>query len=159
MPARKLAPSATPSFERHPLDAGGRWTELLALEHGTLPPPIACSRDGDTLRVTREPIAGHRLGDGRVPRPHAAALLLQATAAAAFFAERGFPLSADDLDDARWDAAAGAARLRLSRGPRPQEDVPGGAVSLPKALAHVLERLFGRSGRLETEGARTLARA
>ena len=159
MPSRRAAPPAAPALECVPLAAGGdRWLELLALEHATLSPPSACVRDGGVLRVAREPVEGRRLGDGGVPRPHAPGLLLQGASAAAFFADRGFPLAPDDVDEARWALGDAAARLHLPRAPRVEAE-PSRIAPLPAVLARLLDRLFCRGGRLETEGARTLARA
>src|SRR5215470_20189723 len=98
MPRRQDAPPPTRAPERAGAADAERWLAFLELEHGTLAPVVSVARDGDAVLVTREPVAGRRIGDARVPRPHAAALLLQGAAAAAFFAGRGFPLAPEDLD-------------------------------------------------------------
>ncbi len=79
--------------ERFPIAASRqRWLEFVELEHATLATVRDFGRDGDELLVWREAAAGRRIAEGRVPRALAAQLFLQAAAAAAFFASRGFVL-------------------------------------------------------------------
>jgi len=152
-------PSAAASGpERFPIaSCRERWLEFLALEHETLPPVADFAWSEGELLVRREPVTGRPLSGGRVPRPARAALLLQAAAAAAFFASRGFPLAADDFECAVWDVAGGAARLWLTRTPsavRAVADTP-----TAEAIAAALIRLFSREGgRVSPAAARVTAR-
>jgi len=160
MPRRPDAPPVSRASETFAVGGSARWLDFLELEHGTQPPLDGCALEGERVRVTRAAISGRPLGEGRVPRPFAPALLLQAAAAAAFFAERGFPLDVEDLDDAVWDAADGAGLLWIPRSPRRVEEEPArGRAGLPEVVRRCLDRLFGRSGRLQTEPARELARS
>ncbi|HTR04852.1 MAG TPA: sigma 54-interacting transcriptional regulator [Thermoanaerobaculia bacterium] len=157
MPAPRAARAAPLEPERHAIAAcGDRWLELFGLDAETLAPAVDVWAEGETLRVRRASVAGKRLDAGRVPRSHAASVFLQGAAAAAFYASRGFALPAADLDAARWDAEGGAARLWLAA-------TPGGgdaeASALPRVLLRLLDRVFGRGGRLPAGGARALAAA
>ena len=132
-----------------------RWLEFLGLEHETLAAAADYAWDDGKLLVRREPAPGRALAESRIPRPWRPPLLLQAAAAAAFFASRGFPLAAEDLDAARWDAPGGVPRLWLARTPA--------AVATPRetpvcdALANALARIFSPGGgRMSPAGARTL---
>ena len=147
-----------------------RWLEFVALEHATLLPATDFAfRDGASggeLLVCRERPTGaggaRPLSGGRVPRPARAALLLQAAAASAFFASRGFPLAPDDFEDAVWDGEGSAARLWLTRTPSSVRaaavDSASPSPSAPDALRAALRRLFaGESGRISPEAAREIA--
>ena len=159
MPCRPGAPPVCRASETFPAGESARWIEFVELEHGTLPRVVSCELEGQSVRVTREPVAGRPVGEGRVPRPLASALLLQGAAAAAFFAERGFPLDRTDVDEARWDAASGGSRLWLARSPRSVGGDARREPALSSVLRHLLDRLFGRAGRLETDAARSIGRA
>ena len=142
--------------ERFPLAASReRWLEFLELEHETLAAVRDFGRDGDELLVWRETVAGRRIAEGRIPRPLAVQLFLQGAAASAFFAARGFDLTAGDFDGARWDLCAGTARLWLARTP---EAVGGRATpgTTAAALAALLHRLCERGGRITTPAVRGL---
>src|SRR5215813_11739835 len=117
MAYRHDRPGPARAPERFALTDGPRALERLDLEHETLPPVVGCERHDDAVVLSREPVRGRRLDAGRVPRPDAAALLLQAAAASAFYASRGFPLTPPELEDAVWDAGDGGARLWLARTP------------------------------------------
>ena len=132
-----------------------RWLAFVELEHATLAPARDFGRDGDELLVWREVAAGRRIVEGRVPRSLAMQVFLQAAAAAAFFASRGFVLDASDFDEARWDLCAGTARLWLARTPTTVGGpaLPGGPAP---ALAALLHRLFERGGRITTPAVRAL---
>ncbi len=121
-----------------------RWAEFLALEHETLSPAADFVLAGQDLLVRRKPACGLSLGARRVPRPFRAPLLLQAAAAAAFFASRGFPLVPEDFESALWDATGGIPRLWLTRTPSAVR-APTEA-SVPAALAHAATLLFAHSG-------------
>ncbi len=136
-----------------------RWLEFLELEHATLAPAAAFERDGDELLVRREAVGGRPVAEGRIPRAHAPALMLQGAAAAAFFAAHGFPLSSEDLDEAAWDGATGDTRLWLTATPRSLALSEPASSSTASALRCFLDRLFARGGRLETPGARELSRS
>ncbi len=159
MPRRPDAPPVSRASETFSAGGDARWVGFLELEHGTLARVVECELEGERVRVTREAAPGRSLAEGRVPRPLASALLLQGTAAAAFLAERGFPLRPDDVDEARWDVGSGAALLSFARAPRSVDGEDGREPGLAGVVGHLLERLFGRAGRLETDGARSLARA
>ncbi len=135
-----------------------RWLEFLELEHATLAPAVF-EREGGELLVRREAVGGRPLAEGRIPRFHAPALMLQAAAAAAFFAAHGFPLSSEDLDEAAWDGATGETRLWLTATPRSVAAPEAASGSTATPLRRFLDRLFARGGRLETPGARELSRS
>ena len=158
MASRKESSSVERVPERFALAAcRERWLEFVELEHETLAPAVAVAREGEDFVVWREAVAGTRIADGRPGRPHAAALLLQAAAAGAFFAGRGFPLAPRDLEEARWEVTGGAARLWLARTP---ESVAGAQTPAPVApmLLWLVERLLARGGRVGPGPARDLAR-
>ena len=142
--------------ERFPIAASRqRWLEFVELEHATLATVRDFGREADDLLVWREAVAGRSLAEGRVPRALAAQLFLQAAAAAAFFASRGFVLDTDDFDEARWQVSGGTARLWLARTPRAVAGpaLPGGPSA---ALAALLARLYERGGRITAPAVRTL---
>ena len=142
--------------ERFPIAASRqRWLEFVELEHATLATVRDFGREGDELLVWREAVAGRRIAEGRVPRALAAQLFLQAAAAAAFFASRGFVLDAGDFDEARWEICAGTARLWLARTPRTVAG-PALPVGPSAALAALLARLYERGGRITAPAVRTL---
>ena len=160
MPSRPKARTAPREPERHAIaDCRGRWLDLFGLGAEVLAPVVDVWTEGDSLRVRRAPVAGRRVDEGRVARPHAAPLFLQGAAAAAFFASRGFVLGESDLDAARWEVVDGAPQLWLPA--TPGGGAAGGdpALALPATLLHLLDRLFGRGGRLPAGGARALAAA
>ena len=147
-----------------------RWLEFVALEHATLVPAtdfaFCDGASGGELLVRRERPSGagggRPLSGGRIPRPARAALLLQAAAASAFFASRGFPLAPADFEDAVWDGEGSAARLWLTRTPASVRaaavDDASPSPSAPDALRAALRRLFaGESGRISPEAAREIA--
>ncbi len=140
MAARAGAPSAARVSERFPIAEVGRWRALLDREHATLAPVLDCARDGADLLVWREAPAARRVLDGRIPRHLRAALFLQATAAGAFFAAYGGAFGAADLEDLRWDAAAGEGRLWLTRVP----PAAGAAAAVPDSLVGALSELLGK---------------
>src|SRR3954464_2411424 len=108
MSATRLAPGAT---ERYPVESCGEtWVERLGLEHETLAPIESVSRDGGEIRVRRERRGEDDVAGALVPRRARPSLLLQAASAAAFFAAQGFPLTAEELAEARWDGESAAAR-------------------------------------------------
>ena len=131
--------------ERRPIAAcRERFLELLALEHATLPSIVDVARDGDALLLFRATVGGRPVLAGQVPARFRAALLLQAAAAAAFFASRGFPLRPEELAGASWEADGGDARLWIPRAPADEtEAAPGCAAS----LAALLPALFGGGAR------------
>ncbi|MEO8188747.1 MAG: sigma 54-interacting transcriptional regulator [Acidobacteriota bacterium] len=147
-----------------PLDAGTfverfplptvleRWEAFLCFEHPALPLPLAYGRDGLDFLVWRPPLPRRRVADGRIPVPHAAALILQAASFFSALEAAGFTASRDDLDDAVWEIAAGTAALRVARTPAAVRDGScAGAASL--ALAALVERVFARRGRIRDAGA------
>src|SRR5262249_37175168 len=136
-----------------------RLLEFLELEHETLAPIIGGERDGDDLVVRRTPVRGRPLDSGPIPRTDAAALLLQAAAASAFFATRGFPLARPDFEAAVWDSGDGGARLWLTTAPASAAIAVPSAADASVAPAFVFERLFARGGRVRGEGARSFARS
>ena len=142
--------------ERFPIAASReRWLEFVELEHAALSPVGDFGREGEELLVWREAAAGRPIAEGRVPRPLAMQLFLQAAAAAAFFASHGFVLDAVDFDGARWEVCAGTARLWLARTPTAvarRAMANGPAV----ALHALLHRLFERGGRITTPAVRAL---
>jgi len=158
MDSRRKRPEVSRATERSAIAAcRDRWLEFLELEHETLAPIVAFEHEGDDLVVRRELLSGRRIADGRVPRPHAVAILLQAAAAGAFFAARGFPLVPADLEEGLWDLAGGSARFWLARSPRSvaEQSQPPSPVSAP--LFSLLQRLFARGSRLGPGAARDLA--
>ena len=86
-----------------------RWLEFVALEHETLLSAVDFAVSEEEFLVRREPPLGRLLAARRIPRPARAALLLQAAAASAFFASRGFPLSSVVFEEAVWDGEGWAA--------------------------------------------------
>ena len=158
-------PCPDDSRERFPIaSCRERWLELAELEHETLLPAadyaLVSGDSGGALLVRREPAAGRPLAGGRIPRPARAPLLLQAAAAAAFFASRGFPLVPGDFESAIWEGDGGGARLWLTRAPSSVNDAPPGEAgpSAPAALLAALRMIFGGgSGRLSPAAARSLA--
>ena len=150
MSATRLAPGAT---ERHPVEScREQWVERLGLEHETLAPIESVSREGDEIRVRRERRGAGDVAGTLVPRRARPPLLLQAASAAAFFAAQGFPLTAEELESARWDGEGAAARLWI-----PRRCAPAGAESSPAAaLAGFLRALFARGERVTLPAARVL---
>ena len=153
MSATRLAPAAAERYsaescrERH-------WLARLELEHETLCPLDGVTRDGEEVVVRRERCPGVVIAGGHVPRSARASLLLQAASAAAFFAARGLPLSADELEAARWDGEGPAARLWI---PRRSAPIPIVAETPPAAaLAGFLRVLFARGERVTQPAARGL---
>jgi len=160
MTSSREAPAAPPAPERFAIAASReRWLEFLDLEHEVLAPAVEFGRDGDDLLVWREAVGGRRIADGGVPRPHGPALLLQAAAAAAFFASRGFPLTPGDLREARWEVRDDGVCLWLAKTPESLARGAHPAPPLAGALSGLLELLFSRGGRLGPAGARTLGQA
>jgi DNA-binding NtrC family response regulator len=158
MASRKETPAPARAPERFAIAARGeRLLEFLELEHEVLAPAASVSREGGDLVLWREAVGGRSIADGPVPRTFAAALVLQAAAAGAFFASRGFGLAPRDLDAALWDAAGGEARLWLARAPEAVADPPATQVPVVGALRPFLDRLFARGGRLGPGPARDLA--
>ncbi len=151
-PAAAAVPPAR--VERIPIGlAGERSLDLFALEHETLPPPHAVSREGDALIVSRRPPPGRPVREGRVPRDLLPQLLLQASGAIAFFQAHGFALASDDLGDALWDRHAGGARLWLTRAPGTSS--PGTPAS--EALASFPGLVSRGGGRARDREVRSLA--
>jgi DNA-binding NtrC family response regulator len=143
--------------ERSPIaSCRERWLEFLDLEHETLACAVDYRPGGEELLVLRARPGGRPLGDGRIPGPFRAPLLLQVTCSAAFFSARGFPLGEADLDAARWDEAAGAPRFWLTRTPASLGS--GGAAAVAPVVASALLRIFARGGRITYPAARALAR-
>ncbi len=147
--------------ERYPLAAcKGRWLDLFALEHATLARALDVAREGDALVVTREAVAGARGLDGAgasVARAHRPALLLQAAAAAAFFAAHGLALGREDLEESAVELRPGGAFLWLTRMPRAATaaDSPGVA-NAAETLAAFVTRLFARGRRVTHRAAAAL---
>ena len=146
-----LPPRAAAAPESHAIaSCRERWIEFLGLEHEILSPAADFARSEDDLLVRRDPVRGLPLAS-RIPRPFRAPLLLQAAAAAAFFASRGLPLAPEDLDSAVWELARGVPRLWLTRTPasvRSPVDTPVSGV-----LAHAATLLFARPGGRTSPGA------
>jgi len=128
-----------------------RWQQFLALEHETLSPVADFAREGDELLVRREAARGLPLGVRRIPRPFRAPLLLQAAAAAAFFASRGFPLAPEDFETAVWEAPGSLPRLWLTRTPAAVRVSTDTKVS--DALSHAATLLFAHPGGRASPGA------
>src|SRR3954470_22844471 len=113
MTATRLAPAAT---ERYPAEScRERWLERLELEHETVAAVESVAREGTEIRVRREGRGGAGIASASVPRRARPPLLLQAASAAAFYAAHGFPLSAGELEAARWDGEGAAVRLWIPR--------------------------------------------
>jgi hypothetical protein len=152
----------SPDAECHALSAGRhRWLEFLELQHATLPPAVDLERVGDAVRVHRRPIEARSLSEAPAGREHGAALFLQGAAAAAFFAAHGFPLAAEDLENARAELRGGEARFWLTGAPRSvASDGPGRSPRAPasaaEALSALLVRLFARGRRITHRGAAQL---
>jgi len=145
--------------ERYALSAcKGRWLELFALEHATLARVVDVVREGGSLVVTREAVAGCPLADGAaVGRAHRAALLLQAAAAAAFFGAHGVALAPEDLDGSTVEVGPRGAFLWLTRMPRASSVAdPAGRLNAAEALASFLTRLFARGRRVTHRAAAAL---
>ncbi|HEY2798530.1 MAG TPA: sigma 54-interacting transcriptional regulator [Thermoanaerobaculia bacterium] len=139
----------------------GRWLELFALEHATLARVVDVAREGETLVVTREAVAGARLLDGAaVSRTHRPAVLLQAAAAIAFFAAHGLALAPEDLQGCSVETGPGGASLWLTRMPGAAATGavadPYAGVSASETLAAFLTRLFARGRRVTHRAASTL---
>jgi DNA-binding NtrC family response regulator len=147
--------------ERYPLGAGRRWLELLALEHGTLARSIDVAREEDAVVVQRDvPASGRTLSGSALARVHRAPLLLQAAAAAAFFASHGLALAPEDLEAAAVEIRSGVALLWLTRLPRAAAATPaadaGADASVAGTLAAFLLRLFARGRRVTHRAAADL---
>jgi len=131
--------------ERRPIAAcRERFLELLALEHATLPPIVDLAREGDVLLLFREAVGGHPVGEGRIPSRLRPALLLQVAAASAFFGSRGFPLRAEELTGATWDAEGLGASFWLPRAPADETEPSPSCATI---LAAFLPGLFGGGAR------------
>ena len=154
-------PRADGALERFSIAAcGDRWLDFAALAHETLLPVTDFAFSGDELLVRRDAqgVVGRVLAARRVPRPARAPLLLQASAAAAFFAMRGFPLGAPDFDAAVWDGEGSSARLWLTRTPESVRAPAADTGSVTQGLLVSLRLLFSdESGRISPAAARELA--
>ena len=148
--------------ERYALSAcKGRWLELFALEHATLARAVDVARDGESLVVVREAVAGASLADGAaVARAHRAALLLQAAAAAAFFTAHGVALAPEDLERAALEIGPRGALLWLTRMPRAAAGAAAADAAdrapAAESLAEFLTRLFARGRRVTHRAAAAL---
>jgi DNA-binding NtrC family response regulator/tetratricopeptide (TPR) repeat protein len=157
-------PRADGAPERFSIAAcGPRWLELVGLSHPTLLPVSDFAFANDDLLVRRDPMAGtvRRLAAKRVPRTARAGLFLQAASAAAFFASRGFPLSAADFEAAAWDGEGLAGRLWLTQTPesvRAPAPATAPSASIAETLLVVLGLVFSdESARISPGAARDLA--
>ncbi|HKF42424.1 MAG TPA: hypothetical protein VKG01_04940, partial [Thermoanaerobaculia bacterium] len=159
MSDRGCPPPALERAERFALPAcRERWLDLLALDHPVLPRPADFGGGRGELIVLRSQRSGRSVRDGRIPAGCAPAFFFQAAAASSFFQAFGFPLRVEDLEDAVWDLAAGAARLWLSKTPAAAGgEGPGGPPS--EVLAGFLEVLFRRKRSREPPGLRGLRAA
>ena len=155
-----------PDGERYPLSACGEvWRDAIALEHATLPALTGLVRCGDALVLTRErartqtPDAFASASTSTSTSPlddRRAEIVLQAAAAAAFYAAHGFALSPGDLEGAGCELTDDGAFLWLRRAPDARVESPGAGSSSAEALAALLLRLFARGGRIGSPGAAAL---
>lgn len=120
---------------------------FLELEHPVLSSFHDLELAPGEVRVCRRRRDGVPAAENPYPGEGAAAILLQAASAAAFFGSRGFPVEARDLDAACVQDWNGAPHLWLTRMPRSVRAAGRGVEPWPATMAGLITSLFPSKGR------------